>query len=114
MKQEHLPEKATRDVLRSHFRDVYKLDDDQIEIMLKSSAQSLNGSLESLFSVLDSSENPVETAKLAHSIKGLLLNMGLSGWADIARNLEINANDFTRDQCLELAKTIEEGIEEIL
>lgn len=83
---------VTVERLRRHFSQTYKLNEDQVEFMVKSSAQSLRTVFESAQQILAGDDSQqAALAKMAHSLKGLLLNMGEQGWADIARAVEFAA-----------------------
>jgi hypothetical protein len=78
--------------LRRHFSQTYRLSEEQTDFMIKSSAQSLQAVFESARQIFES-EVPDQAAliRMSHSLKGLLLNMGEPGWADIARSMEFAA-----------------------
>lgn len=84
---------VTVERLRRHFSQTYKLNEDQVEFMVKSSAQSLRTVFESVQQILtgDVASQQAALIKTAHSLKGLLLNMGEPGWADVARAVEFAA-----------------------
>ncbi len=83
---------VTVERLRRHFSQTYKLNEDQVEFMVKSSAESLRTVFESAERILAGDESQqAALARMAHSLKGLLLNMGEPGWADIARAIEFAA-----------------------
>ena len=105
--------KISKEALTRYFKEVYKLGDEQIVIMLESSATSLNNSLSSLYKVIEDGDNE-ETVRLAHSIKGLLLNMGQAEWSNVARELEQNAEKLGSEKSLELVKALHQGVEELL
>lgn len=83
--------------VRAHFRGEYQLSDEQAELMIQSSAKSIEkilGESKLLRAALGGEgslpESQVsEVAKrFFHSLKGLFLNMGETDWADYARTLE--------------------------
>lgn len=112
--EKQLPPKVRADVLRDHFRSTYKLADDQIDIMLASSAKSLTTSFSALFTALEKNEGHDQIFRLAHSIKGLLLNMGEAQWAELAREIELAASDSEVRDYLSMVKKIQYGVEDIL
>ena len=77
------------DTLRLHFKNVYKLKDDQVEFMIRSASQSLQTALASAEQALTGEDLCAELAPVAHGLKGLFLNMGEGGWASLARALEL-------------------------
>ena len=89
--QGDLPE-ITVERLRRHFSLTYKLGEEQVDFMIKSSAQSLLAVFETARQIFEK-DAPDQAAlvRMSHSLKGLLLNMGEPGWADIARSMEFAA-----------------------
>lgn len=81
------------ETLREHFRNVYKLKDEQVEFMIKSASQSLQTALASAETALASDQLCTALAPVAHGLKGLFLNMGEGGWASLARAMEMAAKD---------------------
>lgn len=108
-----LPPKVSINTLRSHFRSTYKLAEDQIDTMLEASAKSLTTSLAALFAALESGDKE-QLFKTAHSLKGLLLNMGEDQWAELARQLEHATADQSGLDYLSMVKNIQYGVEDIL
>lgn len=83
---------VTVERLRRHFSQTYKLNEEQVDFMVQSSAQSLRAVFESVQQILTGDElQQAALIRMAHSLKGLLLNMGEPGWADIARAVEFAA-----------------------
>ena len=74
--------------LRNHFAITYHLDEEQIEIMLRSTARSLEQTLAAAETALSADDGHASMAKAGHALKGLFLNMGEEDWAAIARELE--------------------------
>jgi len=109
-----VPPKVTVNNLRNHFKTVYRLADDQIDIMLESSAKSLNTSLSALYDAIGEGASLEEVSRLGHSIKGLLLNMGEQGWAELARELELSASGGADVDYKGLIDGIHKGVEDIL
>ncbi len=110
----HLPPKVRSDILRNHFRSIYKLADDQIDIMLASSAKSLTSSFSAIYEALDENQGLDKVYRLAHSIKGVLLNMGETQWAELAREIELAASDSEERDYRSMVKKIQCGVEDIL
>ncbi len=100
--------------LRRHFRDTYKLADEQIDLMLESSARSLQvtfAATEDAFSDKDFYE---KVARHAHSMKGLLLNMGEKEWAAQARDIEVAALERVDVDFRKMIDKIHQGVLEVV
>ena len=69
--------------IKSHFKEVYSLNDEEIEDLLELSRKSLQDNL-SLARQAAAENNPEAIAKACHTIKGNLLNLGLTEQANIA------------------------------
>lgn len=100
--------------LKEHFKKMYNLNEVQIGMMLVSSAQSLRTTLEGIEEYLQVEPNLAEIAKLSHSLKGLLLNMGEEEWADIARSLELSAAADRDEDYSGLLEQLKWGAKEML
>jgi len=87
------PPPLNLETLREHFRNVYKLKDEQVEFMIRSASQSLKTALVSAEAALGSDQLCNALAPVAHGLKGFFLNMGEDGWASLARAMEIAAKD---------------------
>ncbi len=109
-----LPPKVTADKLRIHFRTTYKLSDEQVEVMLTSSVKSLTSCFSALHVALDREGGFEEVFRSAHSLKGLLLNMGENLWAGLARELELAAAGEEERDYHRMVSEIRYGIEDIL
>ncbi len=77
--------------LRNHFRNIYKLNDEQVEFMIKSASQSLQTALTSAEQALASENHGAELALVSHGLKGLFLNLGERDWAALAKAMEMAA-----------------------
>ncbi len=79
--------------LRQHFKETYRLADTQVDQMIESSGRSLRVTFEAAEDVLSGSGSDFfeKLGRHAHSMKGLLLNMGESEWAALAREIELAA-----------------------
>ena len=89
--------------LREHFRQVYKFNEDQVESMLRSASQSLQKCFASADQALASDDLCSALAPVAHSLNGLLLNLGEGDWATLARDIELAA---TAGRAYEYAEVI--------
>jgi hypothetical protein len=83
---------VTIESLREHFRTTYKLNEEQIDLMVVSSARSLQTAFLATDEIREGEDVCVKMAAIAHSLKGLLLNMGQHEWAAYAAEIEKIAN----------------------
>lgn len=84
---------VTIENLREHFRTTYKLNEEQIDLMVVSSARSLQTAFLALDAIGgDDGDEHMKIAAIAHSLKGLFLNMGQHEWASSAVEIENAAN----------------------
>ena len=110
----NLPQ-VSKDRLVRHFKSTYRLDDDQIEVMIESTAKSMNAALAALYQALDGEHiNLGEVARLGHSIKGLLLNMGETRWAELAREMEKSAAQGGQQDFRTIVAKIHHGFRDVL
>lgn len=83
---------VTIENLREHFRITYRLNEEQVDLMVVSSARSLQTAFLAVDEILGSEELCTKITAIAHSLKGLLLNMGQHDWASYAAEIENAAN----------------------
>jgi hypothetical protein len=83
---------VTIENLRKHFRTTYKLNEEQVDLMVVSSARSLQTAFLAVDEIQGNEEFCKKIAAIAHSLKGLLLNMGQHDWASYAAEIENAAN----------------------
>jgi hypothetical protein len=83
---------VTIENLREHFRTTYRLNEEQVDLMVISSARSLQTAFLAFDEIKDKEELFTKIAAIAHSLKGLLLNMGQHDWASYAAEIENAAN----------------------
>ena len=102
------------ETLRNHFRNVYKLKDEQVEFMMKSASQSLHTALASAEQALVCDNICVALAPVAHGLKGLFLNMGEEGWASVARAMELSAKAGQVYEYDQVVRKIRQGAEAIM
>lgn len=100
--------------LREHFATTYRLDANQVEIMLDSSAKSLENTLDELQKAIDDELGYAEISRLGHSLKGVLLNMGELEWAELARFIEKSAGAGKNEKYSELVNGLRKGVESFL
>jgi len=108
------PAKVSRNTVKNHFQKAYSLSEEQAEIMLSSSAQSLNSFLSALTQIAGNEEKLAEIARLGHSLKGVLLNMGEERWADLARSLECWAAAGESRDYEKIVAAIRLGMEDVM
>ena len=80
--------------------------------MLKASAKSLTACFAALHTALES-DDIEQLTRTAHSLKGLLLNMGESQWAELARELEHETTSKSKQEYLSMVKNLQYGVEDI-
>ncbi len=100
--------------LRKHFATSYRFDDAQIEIMLESSLNSLKSTLGKLEEAVAESHEHTEISRLAHSLKGLLLNMGEHEWAELARHIEKSVKSAEQKELEVIVGEIRRGSQKLL
>lgn len=83
---------VTIENLREHFRITYRLNEEQVDLMVVSSARSLQTVFLAVDEIRGSEELCTKITAIAHSLKGLLLNMGQHDWASYAAEIENAAN----------------------
>lgn len=100
--------------LREHFATSYRFDDAQIDIMLESSLKSLKLTLGKLEEAVAEPPGHEEISRLAHSLKGLLLNMGEHEWAELARHIEKTAEELAQSEFEDIVGVIRYGSRKLL
>lgn len=101
---------VTVERLRSHFHEKYLLKQAQVDLMLQSSAQSLQHGLERLAAAVGRQE----LIGVYHGLKGLFLNMGEEAWADYVRAIEDRLKNGEELDHQEIAKVLSHGVAEVL
>ena len=79
-----------RDKIRVHMQNQFGLSDQQIDSMLPSFMETLAGYLNEL-AVQFAAGDQQEAGRVAHTIKGALLNLGLHEQASLAKDIELRA-----------------------
>ncbi len=100
--------------LRQHFKSMYQLADEQIDLMLESSARSLRATFAEMEEIFLGTKNYQKLARQAHSMKGVLLNMGEKEWAARAREIEVAALAAEEKDYRQLIDEIRMGVCEIV
>lgn len=98
------------ETLRNHFRDAYKLKDEQVEFMIRSASQSLQTALAAAEQALTSDNRCAALATVAHGLKGLFLNMGEGEWASLARAMEQAAKANQQHEYAAVVQKIRQGV----
>lgn len=104
-----VPEPVALENLIRHFKNSYGLSDEQVEIMIQSSANSLTKAFVRLYEILEKRQSMEELARQGHRLKGILLNMGEYEWAEVARQLELSAYKEEQRDYRQLIERIENG-----
>jgi len=78
--------------VKNHLKMVYLLEDEQIDQIFITAAQTLTENLLTATSALENNDYG-QLGEAAHSIKGSLLNLGLNDLAEKAKEIEINAKN---------------------
>ncbi len=102
--------------IQRHLADNYELSPEQIETMLEAGRKSIIKELHNMDEAL--SQNNLESISFsAHSLKGVLSNMGLLYWADIAFSLETCQESANENSAITLAdqvKKLQKGLAQLL
>lgn len=108
------PRPVDQQTLRNHFKNVYKLKDEQVEFMIRSASQSLQTALTSAEQALASDNLCAALVPVAHSLKGLFLNMGEGEWASLARAMEQAAKAGQQYEYAVVVQKIYQGVSGML
>lgn len=108
------PSQLSVERLQHHFKSVYKLSDEQVDLMVKSSSTSLTKSMTLLGEAVEKRTGFDDISRHAHSVKGLLLNMGEHHWAEIAREIEKSASAQSEKDYSKLVDTLLNGVKDVL
>lgn len=100
--------------LRDHFRQIYLLNEAQVETMVVSSSKSLGDAFASVDGILGGTESEKQLVAFFHGLKGLLLNMGAKEWASYTRTIEEKLAAGEPLDCGNVIGIIERGLVEIL
>ena len=100
--------------LREHFRDKYGLTETQVEVMLVSSSQSLTLGLSQLAGVISQNESIEKLHGIYHGLRGLLLNMGATEWAEYIREIECKVLSKEELDHRHIVSMLQDGMADIL
>ena len=104
-----LPVRPTREEIRSSLQQTTQLQSEQIDRIFVASLQSLAASLEQARLALDRHDRQT-LIRAAHTLKGTLLQCGLSGWAGKAEEICNGARDNRDLPYADLLQTLEHGM----
>ena len=97
---------------RNHLTQMYAMPGPQVDILVEKGKTSLKKRCAQAQDLLQS-KNLVELSKTAHSIKGILLNLGLNDWAEVAMRIEQQRcrSDENLEECMaEQVSSLQEGL----
>lgn len=100
--------------LRNHFKTVYGFNGTQVEVMLKSSAQSLVQAIGNTHELLEKEHQQEHLVAVFHGLKGLFLNMGENEWAAFSREIEQRLKSGRGCDCSKIVTDLEDGLKDIL
>lgn len=86
--QKVTPPPVSIEKLRRYFSKAYGLKDAQVEVLVESSAKSINQAFANISAAMDSKESAQQLALFLHGLKGVFLNMGENEWALFVKQLE--------------------------
>ncbi len=90
------------------------LGEDEVDALLQMARESLIENLEKLEQYLKE-ENFEEFAKVAHTIKGVLLNLGLEKEAAISKKLELKAREErNKEELVNMLSTFKQNLSDLL
>jgi hypothetical protein len=107
------PSPVTIGILRQHFRTTYNFNEEQIDLMVVSSARSIQAAFLAVDEILDGEDVYGKIAVIAHGLKGLLLNMGEDEWAGYVREIENAANAGEDHDYKEMMQRLRFGLQEV-
>lgn len=100
--------------LRIHFRDVYKLNESQVETMVQSSSKSLVFAMDTIDDFLRKKECGEGLGPVFHNLKGVLLNMGEEEWAHYFRTIERRIAADEKCDMSKVQKIMKSGLQDVL
>jgi hypothetical protein len=99
--------------LREHFQATYNFNEEQIDLMVVSSAKSIQAAFLAIDETADQKGLCEKIAVIAHGLKGLLLNMGQTEWAGYVRDIEHTAKAGRNHECTEMVHRLRLGLQEV-
>lgn len=100
--------------LRIHFRDIYQLNESQVETMVQSSSKSLVLAMDTIDDFLKVKECREDLSLVFHNLKGVLLNMGEEEWADYFRTIERRIAADEDCDIGKVQKVMKRGLQDVL
>jgi two-component system, sensor histidine kinase len=104
---------ATLDEIKDFFSNRLNLPDEKVEYFIKTLMNSLKRELRNAEQAIENNEIE-KLGKIAHTIKGTLLNSGLSGWAERAREIEFAAKEGEERDYPGMLFQLKEGLSTLL
>jgi hypothetical protein len=108
------PSPVTIKSLREHFRITYNFNEEQIDLMVVSSARSIQAAFLAFDMILDGEDAREKVVVIAHGLKGLLLNMGQDEWAGYVREMESAASAGEGHDYKEVIQGLRLGLQEVI
>ena len=99
--------------VRNHLSATYKLQPEQVDQLLVTSARSLSGHLDKALAALEAEDSEL-LREAAHGLKGNLLNLGLSEHAQTAAMIEQQAASKEIHSCRQPLKSLQAALAELL
>jgi hypothetical protein len=107
------PSPVTIRSLREHFRTTYNFNEEQIDLMVVSSARSIQAAFLAIDETVDKEDACEKIAVIAHGLKGLLLNMGQNDWAGYVKDIENAAKAGRYHEYIEMVQRLRLGLQEV-
>jgi len=104
---------ATIQDVSCFIKETYQFGPEQIETMLKSFRESLKQEFINAETGL-AQNNSTVVWRAAHTIKGALLNGGVTEWAEFARKIELSAKNGEEKDYKQLFNELKNGVSGIL
>jgi hypothetical protein len=107
------PSPVTIKGLREHFRTTYNFNEEQIDLMVVSSARSIQAAFLAFDMIPEGEDAHEKVVVIAHGLKGLLLNMGQDEWAGYVREMERAASAGEGHDYKEMMQRMCLGLQEV-
>ena len=99
--------------LREHFRTTYNFNEEQTDLMIVSSARSIQAAFLAIDEIVDKEDMCEKIAVITHGLKGLLLNMGQKEWAGYVKDIENAAKAGRHHEYTEMMQRLRLGLQEV-
>jgi hypothetical protein len=107
------PSPVTIRSLREHFRTTYNFNEEQIDLMVVSSARSIQAAFLAVDEIVGKEDGFGKIAVIAHGLKGLLLNMGQNDWAEYVKDIENAAKAGRHHEYTDMVQRLRLGLQEV-